>query len=103
MRISKLYKLVKVTKLFRLVKVLKQKKKIEKKVSSIMKNGAAFDRLMFFILILVLMSHFMACIWISVGLDSNLGEEKKESWIVASGMENLDMMPLYYASVYFTI
>lgn len=66
-RISKLYKLAKITQLFRFLKVCKSKKKIEQRVTNILKNGAAYDRLMFFIMCLLLMSHFMSCLWIFVG------------------------------------
>lgn len=73
-RISKLYKLVKITKLVRIIKIFKNKKKLEQKLKHTVKNGAAIDRLMFFIMIVFLMVHIMSCLWIfiaSTTLDKN--------------------------------
>jgi hypothetical protein len=63
-RISKLYKLAKVVKLFRLIKLVKKKKEISAKVINIMKSGAAVERLVFFVILLLLMSHLAGCLWI---------------------------------------
>jgi len=84
-RISKLYKLVKVTRLIRMFKIMKQKKNIEQKYQSLVKNGAAFDRLAFFLLILMLMSHFIGCIWIFVGNSFQDSDIDGDSWIEATG------------------
>ena len=68
-RISKLYKLAKLSKLMKLMrmfKLMKSKKKISDKVSKMVKHGAALDRLCFFIMIMILMSHFIGCMWIYI-------------------------------------
>ena len=65
-RVSKLYKLVKITRLIRMFKALKHRKKVMKKVKTVLKTGQEFERLFFFLLILVLMSHFIGCMWIFI-------------------------------------
>lgn len=98
-RISKLYKLVKITKLIRIIKIVKNKKKLEQKLKHVVKNGAALDRLMFFILIVFLMVHIMSCLWIfiaSTAVDKN--------WIQESRFEHqLETMELYAAAMYFSM
>jgi|APSaa5957512535_1039671.scaffolds.fasta_scaffold356211_1 hypothetical protein len=63
-RVSKLYKLVKITRLIRMFKIAKHKKKIQRKMTSVVKFGAAFERLSFFILSLLLVCHLIGCLWI---------------------------------------
>lgn len=82
---------------------MKNKKVITTKVSSILKNGAAFDRLAFFILILILLSHLVGCLWIYIGGTFQEPDTFGDSWIEASGFEPLGMLDLYIASLYFTI
>jgi hypothetical protein len=66
-RISKLYKLVKILKLMRLFKWVKKRKEISKKVLSVVKTGAAIDRVIFFFMTLLIMCHFFGCLWIFLG------------------------------------
>jgi hypothetical protein len=65
-RVSKLYKLVKITRLIKIAKMGKYKKKIGNRVTSIIKFGAAFERLLFFLLTLLLVCHLIGCMWIYV-------------------------------------
>jgi hypothetical protein len=65
-RVSKLYRLVKITRLIKMAKMGKYKKKIGSKVNSVIKFGAAFERLLFFILALLLVCHSIGCMWIYV-------------------------------------
>ena len=43
---------------------MKKQKKIKDKVSNMVKDGGAVDRLCFFLMIMILMSHFFGCMWI---------------------------------------
>ena len=64
-RISKLYKLVKITRLLRVFKLM-QSNSIQnfKKFGSKLNIGAGIEKLVYFFLILLLMCHFISCIWI---------------------------------------
>ena len=66
-RVSKLYKLAKVVKLLRLFKWVKRRREITQKVMAIVRTGAAIDRVVFFVMMLLLMCHFVGCIWIFIG------------------------------------
>ena len=65
-KISKLYKLVKISRLIRLIKILKNKKKIMKKMKDVAQVGAAFERLMFYLIILLVICHGIGCSWIFI-------------------------------------
>ena len=66
-RISKLYKLVKITRLLRLLKLMKkQNNQVIDKIGSSLKISQGFERLSFFFLILLLLCHFVCCLWIFV-------------------------------------
>ena len=63
-RIGKLYKLIKITRLVRLIKVIKSQGKLFNKLNDFFKLGAGFEKLSFFIMIFLMICHFMACFWI---------------------------------------
>ena len=65
-RLSKLYKLVKITRLFRLFKFMQNRNKVVMKLTNTMKLGMAFERLTFFMMCLLLLNHFIGCIWIFI-------------------------------------
>lgn len=100
---SKLYKLVKITRLIRLFKLMKQKKKLEKKVKNVMYEGAQYERLSFFILVLLLLCHFVGCLWIFIAKSFSDEEVENDSWIEASDFEDQNMMDLYASSIYFVM
>lgn len=103
-RISKLYKLAKVVKLLRLFKWVKRKREITQKVMAVVRTGAAIDRVVFFVMMLLLMCHFVGCIWIFIGKSFDLQDEiVRESWIIGSQMELLEGADLYAAATYFTM
>ena len=47
-------------------KFMQNKNKIVKRLNSALKIGFAFERLTFFLLILLLLSHFVGCFWIFI-------------------------------------
>lgn len=63
-RISRLYKLVKLTKLLRLLRLFKTKNKFSKLLSNLLNTGVGFQRLLYFIIISIMMVHFITCFWI---------------------------------------
>ena len=80
---------------------MKTKTNIVDKVNKMVKHGAALDRLCFFLLVMLLVSHFFGCMWIYEANAFVVDEKDLICWINASNLENLDMMELYYASFYF--
>ena len=99
-----MYKLAKIVKLLRLFKWAKKKKEISAKVIAVIRTGAAIDRVVFFVMILVLMCHFIGCLWIFIGRDGfDDPDSINISWISASGFENMQMMDLYATATYFTM
>lgn len=55
--------------------------------------------MLFFILIVFLMSHIMSCLWIFIA-GANTADT---NWIIASNFEHLEILELYAASMYFTM
>jgi hypothetical protein len=102
-RVSKLYKLVKITRLIRIAKMAKYKKKIGNKMNSLIKFGAAFERLLFFLLALLLVCHLIGCLWIYVAKASQDDLIENDSWIELNGYSDMSMGGLYATSVYFTM
>lgn len=104
-RISRLYKLVKITKLIRIVKLMKSRKRITERINQVVKHGAAIDRLLFFVLMLLLCSHIVGCIWIYIGETLREEGDHASNWIDASGFGNEDtsILDLYAAGTYFVM
>ena len=91
-RFGKLYKLVKITRMVRLLKVVKSQGKVFSNLTDMFKLGEGFERFMSQFMIFLMMSHFIACLWImTADLGSNnevdkYGEEgEATNWILANG------------------
>lgn len=87
-------------------KIVKHKKKITRKVDSVVKFGRAFERMLFFILTLMLACHLIGCMWIYLAKTFSAEDEDgnaKQSWITLNQMENMSPGELYATSVYFTM
>jgi len=82
---SKLYKLVKITRLIRLFKLMKAENKVMKKLGTALQIGAAFERLSFFFLILLLLCHFFGCLWIFCAKNLEDPDVEGDNWIEAGG------------------
>jgi hypothetical protein len=63
-RVGRLYKLVKLSKLLRMMKILKNRNKILKQLTEMLKIGLGFERLFFFVLLFFLAIHLAACFWL---------------------------------------
>jgi hypothetical protein len=81
----------------------KYKKKIGNRVTSIIKFGAAFERLLFFLLTLLLVCHLIGCMWIYVAKATQDPEIPDDSWIELNGYSDMTMGEIYAISVYFTM
>ena len=64
LRFGKLYKLVRMTRMVRFLKLLKDRNRISSNLDRILKISAGFERLHFFLLILVLYLHVTACLFV---------------------------------------
>jgi hypothetical protein len=68
-----------------------------------MSGGAGKERLGFFIMILFLMCHLIACIWIFVGEIFDDNEVDGDTWIEGGNYKDLKMFEVYALSCYFTM
>lgn len=62
-RITRLHKMIKMVKLVRMMRMIKQRAKIHKLVSSMIKSSINTERLIMFILIFLVLCHVAACLW----------------------------------------
>jgi Trk-type K+ transport system membrane component len=97
-KIGRLYKLIKLTKLLRILKIVKEKSKLLKYVREVVKLGYGFERLVFFVLIFLLISHIVACMWIFVAKFANY----EGTWMEGD-LEEVDPLEQYLISFYFTV
>lgn len=97
-KIGRLYKLIKLTKLLRILKIVKEKSKLLKYVRNIVQLGYGFERLVFFVLIFLLISHIVACMWIFVAKFDNY----EGTWMEGDTVD-LDPLEQYLISFYFTV
>ena len=67
LRLPKIYKLIKITRLVRMLKIVKERNKLVKYLSEILKIGVGFERLMFFVVLFLIVCHIVACLWIFAG------------------------------------
>ena len=112
LRLPKLYKLIKMTRLVRMLKIVKERNKLVKALTEILRIGVGFERLLFFILIFLIMCHIVACLWIFASRfkgdpnDEFFCEEEPNNWACAGGFEfdiTKDNTKLYFVSFYFTV
>jgi len=103
-RFTKLYKLVKITRLFRLFKFMQNKNKVLNRITSIMRVGKAFERLAMFLVILLMLSHFVSCFWIFIARTfEDPNSDEIDSWIKSGEFEDYNMFELYSTSFYFSM
>lgn len=65
-RVGKLYKLVKLTKLIRVLKMVKEKSKLLKYIGGFLQLSLGFERLSFFLLAFLMMTHILTCLWVMI-------------------------------------
>lgn len=66
-RIGRMYKLIKMTRLLRILKIVKERSKLLKYLNDILKIGLGFERLFFFMILFLIVMHFLTCFWIIAG------------------------------------
>ena len=65
-RFGRLYKLVKLTRLVRILKILKEKSKLMKYLNEFLKISLGFERMFFFVLVFLILTHICSCLWIII-------------------------------------
>jgi hypothetical protein len=92
-RMSKLYKLIKITRLVRLIKVLNSNS--QSHLDSFRKKirlNKGIEKLSFFFMILMLLCHLVACIWIFTAKNfGSTDDEEGTNWIEAGDFLDLSM------------
>jgi len=77
-RIGRLYKIIKLMKLIRLVRIAKEKAKIFKYSTDILKLGEGMARLLFFAIVSFMVIHIIACLWVFF---AGFEEDFKGTWM----------------------
>lgn len=99
-RLPRIYKLIKLAKLFRIMKVIKNRNRIMVYVNSIFRIGLSMERLLWFILSLILLLHLFACLWVFIG---KLNDPDYTNWIMGKGYLDISNLNLYLVSIYFSV
>ena len=106
-KVSKIYRLVKITRLIRLLRVMRRRKQLMKTMKNVATAGGentAMERLVFFIVLLLIMSHLIACLWVYVArLTYDEEATIRLNWIQDGGYEEAGIAKLYTIALYFTI
>lgn len=84
-RLNKLYRLVKMFKMFRMFKMVKESGKIYRFLNQVLKLKANYERLFYFVLLMMLFCHIMACMWYFIAKLDDLGPE---TWVVRYGYQD---------------
>lgn len=99
-KISKLYRLVRVTRISRMFKILHAHNHFIRMVTDYIKIGDGARRLLFLALILILLQHVVACLWIFIAY---FNWNNRKNWIFAYDFVDLEDWELYIMSFYFTV
>ena len=95
-----MYKLIKLTKLIRVIRIVKEKSKILRYATDILKLGQGFERLFFFIIMCFMVCHIVACLWV---LFAGFSDNYKDTWIEAKEMLDKPTNEKYLTSMYWTV
>lgn len=86
---------------------MKKQEQIMNKMKEVIKVGQTLERLSFFVIMLFIATHFVACCWILIAKlqseSSGSESETSTSWILEGEYEEAGVFKLYTLAVYFTI
>lgn len=99
-RLPRIYKLAKLAKLFRIMKIVKNRNRIMVYINSIFRIGLSMERLLWFVLSLILLLHLFSCLWVFIG---KLNDPDYSNWIMAKGFSDLETADLYIVGLYFSV
>jgi succinate dehydrogenase/fumarate reductase cytochrome b subunit len=99
-RLSKLYKLIKLGRLSRMLKIIKEKNTIIKYLQSILKSNVGFERFGFFCILILLMCHINACVWVFI---AKFNEISEKTWLSEFEYTDKDNWTLWVVSIYYCL
>lgn len=99
-RLGRLYKIIKLMKLVRLVRIAKEKTKIFKYATDILKLGEGLARLLFFSIVSFMVIHVIACLWIFF---AGFSEEFIGTWMESDEIKQMEDGDIYLIAVYFAV
>ena len=77
-RVGKLYKMVRMLRMVKMIRLFKDRKKIISNLDNVLKVGAGYERLLFFMLGFILFNHTISCIWIMLA-----SFDESNNWMLA--------------------
>jgi hypothetical protein len=88
-RLGKLGKLIKIFRLVRLVKIVKKSGKIFEKFNAKLGLSIYFEKIGRFLIIYLLLCHFIACIWIFTADLSTESTQEHSNWITTRDYDDM--------------
>ena len=99
-KLTRLYRLIRLARMVRLLKMLHIENRYLKMISEIFKINPRSERLLMMTMILILLMHVVACLWVYAG---KFDENSKDNWIYTKGFTDMNSIDLYITSFYFTV
>ena len=99
-KLTRLYRLIRLARMIRLLKMFHIQNQYLKKISEALRLNAGTERLMMMGMILILLQHVVACVWVYV---AKFNDGSKENWIYSKGLTDMAVVDLYITSFYFTV
>ena len=69
----------------RVLKIVKERNKLVKYLNEVLKIGVGFERLLFFFLLFLILSHIVACFWV---FSARMDGVSPDTWIVRYGFQD---------------
>lgn len=95
-KVARLYRLLKLTKLMRMLKILREKNRLLKFLTELLRIGIGVERLFIAIVSVILFCHVGACLWYMVSEMTN----DPESWVATHRMRDKSKWERYFTSFY---
>jgi potassium voltage-gated channel Eag-related subfamily H protein 6/hyperpolarization activated cyclic nucleotide-gated potassium channel 2 len=93
-------KLMKLASLVRILKINQERNKILQLISKIFSLQGGIDRILFFVMLFLTLTHINACLWVYI---AKFDPDNPNTWINMIGMADHDDFELYVSSFYFVI
>jgi hypothetical protein len=77
-KLPRLYKLIRMSRLVRMLKIVKDRNKLVKYLSEVLKIGIGFERMLFFILIFFVLCHIACCFWV---MSASFNDYAPYTWV----------------------